>query len=244
MNDQKLLSQLTARLRKNQRKFIKNTLLIGYTPSMLNEYLTAYASSTLGASVVREDFFDTVVDEYKSAPPNSYLIFSIVGKFVKYLCFEATVKIHHYEDYDDAYAFLESKIPEEVPEDEKHYIIMVMKVDESVCETIHKEIQDLTAVRDIRFKPEGYGIKLWLRFDRTMDKTEIEQRIKSLGKHNTHDSWVNGSMTNISTNIMIVHTNDFRRFIKLKLTHPWVFAEAFKITYGTKLIIQKLNEID
>lgn len=245
------ISKLSRKCRNNQNKFVKKTMLIGYSNDTLSNYLTDYVISV--AKVEAHDcrkYIEPSVHTYNKFPNNVYGVFKIQRifhntnhyRFPMDMTF--AVDVEQFECYDDAYAYIDTELSKGLNEKQMVMFVMIYKLDDEVCDMIHKEIYDLTSLSNVNFKPTNKCLQLWVNVPVDLTTDDILERIIKLEKNNYKDRSIKASYNEPAIRSMIINVSDYRLLARLKLTHPWIFKDVYKIDYGMKAVKQKLEDSD
>lgn len=249
----KPISKLSRKCSNNRNKFVKKTMLIGYSNDKLTHYLTDYVISVakVEASDCRK-YIDESVKVYNTFPNNVYGVFKITrtptfksySYYMPGMGMTFDIDVEQFQCYDDAYSFIDTDLGDEIKEKQTVMYVMVYKLDDKLCETIHKEIYELTSLSNVNFKPTNKCLQLWVNVPVDLTTDDVLERIIKLEKNNSKERSIKASYNQPGIRSMLINVSDYRLLARLKLTHPWVFKDVYKIDYGMKAVKQKLEDSD
>lgn len=249
----KPISKLSKKCSNNRNKFVKKAMLIGYSNDKLVNYLTDYVISVSKVEVTDcRKYIVESVKEYNTFPNNVYGVFKITRTttfkshryYMSGMGMTLDIDVEQFQCYDDAYSFIDGDLGNFIKEMHTVMYVMVYKLDDKLCDTIHKEIYDLTSLSNVNFKPTNKCLQLWVNVPVDLTTDDILDRIIKLEKNNSKDRSIKASYNEPAIRSMIINVSDYRLLARLKLTHPWIFKDAYKIDYGMKAVKQKLEDSD
>lgn len=204
----------------------------------LRQYMIDYTTSHTRDKIA-DHRLENLIVKYNSLPNDNYYILRITNDENEVFC---DIISSNNSTYDDCYEYIYDAVMEHDTEKPLTLMAVVYKSDNTLSESIRKELLSLTSVANVGFKAKDLGIRIWIRFPMKWDNDTINAYITNLEKSSTKIHTIKCDFNESYINSMIVYINHYSLINKVKLLHPWVFDYAHKLRYGNIIIQQKLEE--